>query len=119
VSVPAQDPASGQPTEGAPYAPPSSGVVPEADGAAGTTGAVAPIIEKLERPNLDPCPSCKIGLMYPITWDEEARHEQGQAIFAPAILSGGSALRSCFHCGYGDSVALNPSPAPAKPPWVD
>lgn len=104
-----------------PAAAPSSGVVPGAEGGQtiGTEGAVVPEVAKTSKPELDPCPSCKIGLLYVITWDDEAKHEHGQAIFAPAQLSGGAAHRLCFHCGYGDTVALNPQAAPARPPWLE
>jgi hypothetical protein len=67
------------------------------------------------RPDLPACPSCHIGVLYTITYDEDARHEQGQPIFAPRSNSGGSAQRKCFHCDYGDSVALNPTVAGPDP----
>jgi hypothetical protein len=95
----------------------ASGHVPGAEvGRLSTTeGAVAPAVDNIGRPQLDPCPQCKIGLLYIIAYDEAATHESGQPLFAPRKASGGSALRSCLHCGFGDSVALAPSDSPPDP----
>jgi len=110
--APAGDQSAAQPEVAA-----SSGVVVGGDGGQATVaeGAVQPEVGQLSKPGLDACPSCKIGLLYVITWDEDAGHEGGQALYAPQKKSGGAAHRKCFFCEYGDTVALNPSTAPQRP----
>jgi hypothetical protein len=95
--------------EGAVTVPP--GVVAHEEGAA-PIHVAAP---QITRPDLDACPKCNVGLLYVIAYDADAQHEQQNPVFNPKHYSGGSASRYCFNCGHGDTVALNPSPAPADP----
>lgn len=112
ISQPAEGDQQNQPAVAA-----SSGVVVAADGGGNTVaeGAVQPEVGKLAEPDLDSCPSCKQGKLYVIAWDGDASHEAGQALYAPQQKSGGAAHRKCFYCEYGDTVAINPSPAPSRP----
>ena len=55
------------------------------------------------------CGLCRIGLLYPITFDPEATHEanQGQAAkHEQYAQSGGSMLVRCFNCGGQQSQPL-------------
>lgn len=67
------------------------------------------------RPDLQGCPKCGIGLLYPTTWDENALHEKDQPVYSPNMLSGGSVSVTCFNCGHGETHALNPTEAPVNP----
>ena len=69
----------------------------------------------IQRPALDSCPKCTVGLLYVTKWDPDATHEIGQPIYFPQKLSGGSVARYCFNCGHAETVALNPTDAPPNP----
>lgn len=55
------------------------------------------------------CGACRVGLLYPISYDPEATHEANQGLatqhdqFAP---SGGSLVVRCFNCGNQQSQPL-------------
>ena len=69
----------------------------------------------VDKPDLPSCPSCTVGVLYPIVWDPNATHEIGQPIYAPQLLSGGAVQLLCFACGFQESRSMNPQPAPVNP----